>query len=201
MPRRWGINTRQWAYRYLVLRDGERCARCFNIPTAQNKLDIDHRDGDSHNNDPDNLRLLCRPCNVILENKGRVLQVSPSDQNERERNQGKPATAIVKEAISYPEGSPEMQANYLYELDFRNWLLSKIRDQGGFSREDAINAGAEIVGCSPSTTGKYLAKLVSSEGPLIESRDMLGSKILQLKDHLRESPLTLIDLDKQGRQQ
>ena len=46
MPRRWGTKTRTWAYRFLVLRDGELCARCFEIPTTLNALDIDHINGD-----------------------------------------------------------------------------------------------------------------------------------------------------------
>lgn len=46
MPRRWGINAGLWAYRFLVLRDGEQCARCYEIPTTQNDLDIDHIDGE-----------------------------------------------------------------------------------------------------------------------------------------------------------
>lgn len=198
-PRRFGKNTRLWVYRYLVLRDGEQCARCFNIPTPQNTLygtlDIDHIDGNPFNWDTNNLRLLCHPCNVTLENKARVLEIPPSDQVERERNQGKPATRVIKEAVPYKQGSPEMQASYLCELDYRTWILGKIRELGGFPRPDAINAGAEIVGCSPSTTTKYLAKLSSSEGPLQETRDMLGDVILELKDHLKEAPRVLFHLE------
>ena len=84
-PRRWGTNARAWAYRYLVLRDGEHCAICHarpttqntpttpdsttqNSSTTQNTLDIDHIDGDPNNNHPDNLRLLCRQCNVATSN-------------------------------------------------------------------------------------------------------------------------------------
>jgi len=174
-PRRWGINTRLWAYRFLVLRDGEQCARCFNIPTAQNELDIDHIDGDPNNNDPDNLRLLCRKCNVTLENQRRAGRTPPSDQYvcEREGKEGKASTRISRDIVNYKEGSQEMQANFLFELDFRRWLIGNIREQGGYPKTDAIASGAELVGCSPSTTSRYLTKLTSKEGPLKESKNRL----------------------------
>lgn len=198
MPRRYGVNTRLWVYRYLVLRDGEQCARCFETPTTQNKLDIDHIDGDHWNHDPDNLRLLCRSCNVALENSarpGRSPDLAPSAQKERERAEGKAATRVVREAVDYRQGEASMQANFLFEVDFRKWLLEKVQDKGGFPKQDAINAGAEVVGCSPSTTTKYLSKLTSSEGPLQEVRDMLGETHLVLKEHLKEKPRFIIDLD------
>ena len=204
MPRRWGINTRLWAYRFLCLRDGEQCARCFNIPTAQNDtLDIDHVDGDDWNNDPDNLQLLCRSCNVIKENKRRAGGAPPSDQYacEREGKEGKAQTRVSKDIVNYKEGSTEMQANFLFELDFRKWLLGKIRDQGGYPKLDAIASGAEVVGCSPSTTARYLTKLTSNEGPLWERKDMLGDLMLVMKDHLKPEATILVDLDRWQTQQ
>jgi len=44
--------------------------------------------------------------------------------------------------------------------------------------------GAEIVGCSPTTTARYLAKLTSPSGPLEETTDSLGHRVLVLKEHL-----------------
>ena len=82
-PRRLGKMSRIFCYRWLVLRDGERCSRCFEIPTTRNEntetqsLEIDHIDGNEHNWEEDNLRLLCKSCNVTLENQSRTL---PSDQ-------------------------------------------------------------------------------------------------------------------------
>lgn len=195
MPRRYGVNTSLWVYRYLVLRDGEQCARCFEIPTAQNKLERDHVDGNPHNHDPANLRLLCKRCNVTLSNKARVFTTPSSAQKEREAAEGKSATRIVREAVNYKHGAPEMQANFLFEVDFRNWLLAKVKDLGHYPRADAIAGGAEVVGCSPSTTTKYLAKLVSSEGPLKETKDMLGDIQLELKAHLEPEPAIRLNLD------
>src|SRR4030042_6935019 len=126
MPRGWGSNPRLWAYRYLVLRDGEQCQLCKKIPTTQNGLDIDHIDGDKNNYVPPNLRLLCRSCNVALGNQARLHKKSnlgPSDRGEREREEGNPSTRLVREAVDYKGGSVEMQASFLFELDYREGVL------------------------------------------------------------------------------
>jgi hypothetical protein len=159
-----------------VLRDGEHCKICLAIPTTQNGLDIDHIDGDKTNGDPRNLRLLCRSCNVSEENKSRAQ--CPSDQGEREREEGQPNTRLAKEAVDYKGGSIEMQACFLFELDYRDWVLKEVKQKGAFLKKEAIFAGAEIVGCSPTTTSKYLAKLTSSAGPIQEYKDKLGDTLL-----------------------
>lgn len=209
MPRRWGTKTRTWAYRFLVLRDGELCARCFEIPTTLNALDIDHINGIPWDDDPDNLRLLCRRCNVTLENQARVTRnhkEPPSDQREsekveRERREGQSATRIVREEVNYRQGEVSMQANALFEVSFRSWLIPLIREGGHYLKTDAVAAGAEQVGCSPLTTSRYLAKLTSSSGPLEEVKDLLGNMMLQLKAHLREEPRTILNLDPVPRSQ
>jgi len=198
-----------WAYRFLVLRDGERCARCYEIPTTPNTLDIDHIDDDHWNNHPENLRLLCRACNVTLENKRRVLPTPqndpPSDKcvGERQRAQGQPSTQVVRGAVDFSQGEPTMQANFLYELDFRRWVLSQVQEKGYVPKLDTIAAGAEVVGCSPATSARYLLKLTSSVGPLQEIRDMLGGMMLTWKNGLKpeEEFRELIDLDKLAREE
>ena len=175
MPRRWAPETRAWAYRYLVLRDGELCQICRRVPTTFYGLDIDHLDGNKHNNNEWNLRLLCRRCNVALENQHRAK--CPSVQREREY----PRTRVVKQAVPYRDGSPEMQANFLYEMDYRKFLLAYITEHGFLPKKEAINAGAEVVGCNPTTASKYLAKLTSLFGPLAQSKDMLGDDVIVLK--------------------
>lgn len=175
MPRRWATQTRYWVYRFLVLRDGEVCQECGKIPTTRNSLDIDHMDGNPHNNEESNLRLLCRECNVARENKRR--SAPPSVQEEREN----PRTRVLKQAIPYHEGSAEMQANFLFEVDYRSWLVQFVREFGFITKKEAINAGAEIVGCNPTTSAKYLAKLTSLAGPLVETKDMVGDVVIILK--------------------
>lgn len=202
-PNRFQANTRLWVYRYLVLRDGEMCARCYERPAAnngsaaKNGLEIDHIDGNPYNNDPDNLRLLCKSCNIALRNKQR-----PPDSAkcvcERERKEGKASTRVTREALDYraPEAPVTMQANFLYELDFRRWLLGVIQERGFITKQDAIAAGAEVVGCSPATTERYLRKLTSSAGVLNEVRDMLGDTVLTWKPGIKPEETIKIDLDK-----
>ena len=266
-PRRWTRNIRAWAYRYLVLRDGEQCAICQATPTTpnrssttqnenhsrttpvvssttqntipttqsknnprtspivsstaqrqlaprtnrpsktssttrnanylratpivssttQNTLDIDHIDGDPKNDNPDNLRLLCRRCNVATSNKSNPRKSYSSDLCVcvRERKEGKPGTRIARDDVDYRRASPEMQANLIYEDTFRRWLLATISAQGFYYRTAAINEGAELIGCSPATTGRYLAKLTSRSGPIAETKDALGHTVLMLKPHLQ----------------
>jgi len=175
MPRRWATQTRYWAYRFLVLRDGELCQTCGEIPTTRNGLDIDHIDGAEHNNEESNLRLLCRTCNVARENRRRAK--NPSVQEEREN----PRTRVLKQAIPYHEGSAEMQANFLFEVDYRSWLLKFIDESEFITKKEAINAGAEMVGCNPTTSAKYLAKLTSLAGPLTETKDMVGEVVITFR--------------------
>ena len=173
MPRRWATDTRKWAYNYLSLRDGNYCQLCRYVPTTRYGLDIDHIDRNKNNNVSSNLRLLCHSCNVSDENKKRRKIPSVA---EREREN--PSTRIVKSSVVYRDGSAEMQANYLFELDYRNWLNDYIDENGFIPKKEAINAGAEVVGCNPTTSAKYLAKLTSIVGPLAEMKDMLGEVII-----------------------
>ena len=161
MPRRFSTETRTWIYRYLVLRDGEKCAICDYVPTTFYSLDIDHIDNNKLNNVESNFQLLCRSCNVAKENTHRV---------GRPKATKGPCvcvcadTDVMKKAIPYAEASAEMRANAQYETAFRAWTLSYIKEHGHISKVDAVNAGAELCGCNPSTSGRYLAKLTSIAG-------------------------------------
>ena len=181
MPRRFSSETRKWIYNFLVLRDGEKCAICGSIPTTRNTLDIDHIDSNPHNNVQSNLRLACRSCNVARENKRRARK-RPSDQGEREREN--PNTRVFKLAVPYGNGSPEMQANACYEIPYRAWVIGYVMEHEFITKTDAINAGAEIVGCNPTTARKYLDKLTSMIGPLVESKDATGQTVISLKEEL-----------------
>jgi hypothetical protein len=78
-----------------------------------------------------------------------------------------------------------MQANLLYEVPFRRWLMRKVTTQGSYDRTTAIAEGAERVGCSPLTPARYITKLTSPSGPLTETDDTLHHRILILKPHLQ----------------
>jgi len=180
MVKRLSFNTRLWAYRYLVALDGEFCQVCGKIPTALFGLEIDHIDGNPNNWKPENLRLLCKNCNVSLGNKSRT-RVPAEREREREIIDGKPATRIAKEDANYRQGSPEMKANLLFEVTFRRWLLGEINTGEAISKQEAIQSGAELVGCSPLTTRRYLEKLTCKAGCLKEEKDLHGHPYLVMK--------------------
>ena len=71
-----------------------------------------------------------------------------------------------------------MQANFLFEIDYRSWLLKFMDEYEFITKKEAINAGAEVVGCNPTTSAKYLAKLTSLAGPLCETKDMTGEVVI-----------------------
>lgn len=59
--------------KYLIEKFGAVCAECGQIDSWNNKplvLQLDHVDGDSDNNYPKNLRLLCPNCHTQTENFG-----------------------------------------------------------------------------------------------------------------------------------
>ena len=147
-------------------------------------LEIDHIDGNFRNNSEENFRLLCKSCNVAESNRRR----SPSDLRvcvqKRRRAEGNSATRVARAAVDYSKGDAAMQANNVFEVRFRNWLLAIIAGTDHLSKEDVINSGAEITGCSPSTAARYLSKLTSSAGPLREILDLTGRAVVALKPEL-----------------
>uniref|UniRef100_A0A6M3ILY0 Putative homing endonuclease n=1 Tax=viral metagenome TaxID=1070528 RepID=A0A6M3ILY0_9ZZZZ len=191
MPNRWKTGERAWAYQYLAERDGEICQKCHGGITEKGALDIDHIDGKKTNNDPRNLRLLCRSCNVAMGNKARSRRRAAealSIEKEALRTEGRPETRIVRQIVDFrgDESPTSMQANQLYETDFRVWLLSYLRANHFILQEDAVNGGAEAVGCSPQTARRYIAKLTSITGPLNRHRDKLKNTLITFKDEFKE---------------
>ena len=105
-------------------------------------------------------------------------------EEERERTEGKPGTRIVRQVVDYSDARAPvtMQANSLYEVDFREWLLKTVRERRMYLKADAVNAGAEMVGCSPETAKRYIAKLASPTGPLRETKDKVGGWMLTFRE-------------------
>jgi hypothetical protein len=97
-------------------------------------------------------------------------------------------TTLAKDLIPYFRGSPEMQANGIYERRLRAWLIVHIHQYQAITLKEAINLGAEVVGASPVTITRYIAKMTSMYGPLAEDQDLFDEPTLVLK------PLPLIPL-------
>lgn len=178
---------RFWAYRFLVARDGERCLICQKGPAAKRQLEIDHIDNNPLNDNPDNLCLLCGSCNkkfltVSLPVKKKcIIKAKKVCLCVSEREKSVASTLIVKSQVDYVKGSPEMQANDFFELDFRTWVLKQVRTYGNYPKAEAINSGAEIVGCSVVTSRRYLEKLLSAGGVLEEYRNPLRQTMLRFQ--------------------
>ena len=183
MPNRYQINQHRIIYSFLAARDGEYCLICG--PGKQHKkLEIDHGDGDPDNWSPPNLHLLCRKHNLELRSVPVKKHLSTirgyvtKNEIAREKQNSLPLTKLVRDLVDYRQGSPEMQANSYFELQYREWVLGELSRLGSMKMDDAIYGGAEVVGCSPVTTGRYLKKLTSVLGVLQEGKDGYGNKII-----------------------
>ena len=209
MPNRFQIQTYDWVYRFLTLKYGEKCLICEQAP-PKIKLEVDHADGNCLNNDPENLHLLCHKCNLELRNwpakdhlelikmysaknervSERVENINHNGNQENGKNnhhngnghniQGN--TALNKYLLDYNTGSLEMKANSIFETNFRVWIISVIKEKGSYPKKQAVNAGAEFIGCNIQTIGRYLDKLTSDTGILTESSDSLHRTVIKLKE-------------------
>ena len=171
MPARYTKRERKIIYQFLVQRDEERCQECGESPPDV-LLEVDHKDGEYRNHDPANLRLLCRSCN--RRDGVRRRQISVSSRLSEFVCVGRVeelATFKARELLDYQRGSLEMKANDIYEVPFINWLYVHLGQHGQILWTDAADGGAQAVGCSPSSTERYLKKLTSFEGPLTRVRN------------------------------
>jgi hypothetical protein len=107
-------------------------------------------------------------------------------ERERERNEGHLSTRVVREMVDFSEGSPEMQANSLYEKAFRRFVLDEVRLKCKIAMKDAIGSGSEVCGCSVITAKRYIEKLVSPKGNLQIVIDSADVKWLTWKERLTE---------------
>jgi len=74
--------------RYLIDRDGEQCSECcwsmVNVKTGTCPIEIEHVDGNSENNAPWNVKLLCPNCHSLTSTY-RALNRGNGRQWRRER--------------------------------------------------------------------------------------------------------------------
>ena len=186
MANRFQVKQHEIAYRFIAARDGEYCLKCKRKPLTI-PLQIDHADNKPDNWDPENLHLLCQKHNLefrgkpAAEHKRLIRDYSAKNERERARERGRENTHLVKDMVDFRNASPEMKANSYYETQYREWVLRVIREGKFITKVEAVNSGAEVVGCSPLTANRYLAKLASSVGPLKESKDATGTVIISFK--------------------
>jgi hypothetical protein len=189
MPNRFQEAQHNLAYNFICKNDGEYCLACYiekglkHKPPAI-KLQIDHADNNPSNWSPYNLHFLCQTHNLkmrkltSIEHKKLIENYSAKNERVRARENFNIPTILAKEIIDYTNGSPEMQANSLFEQKWLDFMHAWIRTNGSIPKEEAINSGALIAGCNPSTTTRYLSKYTASLSCFKISRDSSGAKIV-----------------------
>ncbi len=87
-------------------------------------------------------------------------------QKQRERNktpeQMNP-TEQLREVVNYAEGSTEMQANNLCEVEFGKWVKRHIGSEGQIEYRACLNLGAYKMGCGQQAIRRYLDKLIAGK--------------------------------------
>jgi hypothetical protein len=195
LPNRFQTNVREWIYKYLATRDGEKCLLCGAAP-GREPLEIDHADGNEINDAADNLHLLCKPCNLRLrklspkEHARLMHDHSAINVCEREREHGDLATELAKQHIDYSEGPTTMQAAGYFEVKFRRFALEEVARVGVIPKADLIYSGAEVCGCSPISAERYLSKLVSSAGALKVIRGTSNELLVTHRGPMPAKPLS-----------
>lgn len=186
MPGRFPKAARAVIYPFLVSRvGGERCEICGKGP-PERPLEIDHRDGNKNNGHRDNLRLLCKPCNVAQENRRRARpQRRPSDQT-LSLSLSPPHTlpnigAMVHHLADYKSGSAQMQARMFFWEPFTQWVAMLLSEHGQVTWDQIVYGSPNIIGCAPSTAEDMLKSLTSWTGPFIVVTDLTGAKAVQLR--------------------
>jgi 5-methylcytosine-specific restriction endonuclease McrA len=188
--RRWGANIYGIVFALLVSRDGAYCALCG----ALNDLQIEHLDSNIHNHAPENLRLLCRNCNLEIRNvseaKKRALIDSAINLREREKKLSSPddieqsrlnALKIAGKPTDKAEYST-IEANATYERRFRKYVYDTVKAVKSIYKKELILSGAEYCDCSQQSTARYLEKMTSSKGDFVEYKTPAGAVIMFKSD-------------------
>jgi len=130
----------------LAFRDGEKCNSC----SANDKeLVIDHIDGNRQNENPANLRLLCRSCN----RKNLIELHSSISEREREKTADEDGAERM---------GPELKIALDKEPIYVQFLYDNLDRPSGLTFWDALYEGADRIGISPITARRYLLKKLAT---------------------------------------
>jgi hypothetical protein len=196
MPKIQTKAQRRGLYEIIAKAEGEQCLvhkieKGIRVGPPRRRLVIEHSDNNEKNWAWGNIHLACYSCNKKLEklnvhDKISLLR-SYSDQLERERErEGLPTwKTVLRDAIPYEDGSPEMQARRRYEPRWERYALKKIKENGSILRKDLIAGGAKYSGCATNTSINYLIRHTGPEGPLKEDYDDDGNKIIRFLENPR----------------
>jgi hypothetical protein len=179
----------QYAYLYVAQRDGEHCCICGREP-PKFKLQIEHINRNTSDNDPVNFKLLCQPCNLAVRKmtpaaKAKLFVKHTSSWGrggEGGRGKAQTAASVNRKLFDTGNGSIEMRLNSVIEPQYREWLVNFLKEAGIIRKFDAEVAGADIVGCSQKTTKRYLEKMLNPiTGVVVEDTDAFGVRIIKLR--------------------
>jgi hypothetical protein len=192
MPKRFTKKERKIIYGFLSQRDGEHCDLCGSTP-PEVFLEVDHKEGTYLDYSPEKLRLLCKSCNRADGNRRRQRQSDKSPTKSvprvsmREWGRSSQSPSTLKDTLDYQSGPVEMQANELFEGDFRNWLFAYLKENGSIDWDEAIHSGAQFVDCSSQSTERYLKKLTSLEGPLCKVKGSSRKWLVEFREERSDS--------------
>jgi hypothetical protein len=181
--------------------EGEKCAACgwrpgdkpteaqLGFPENLQEIQLNHRDENPNNNNPSNLNLLCKSCN--LRGVGNVMvDVTKAAVDGRPKGSGGPAPSLrgvdsvcvskkeimredeearMREAERvevYKDGPSVMKVNIRAEREWLALMYREIGDKGSIPKVRALNEFARLVQINPETTRKYLLKYATS-GPFM----------------------------------
>lgn len=198
MPKRMSEKERRVLIQAVIIRDGDICKLCHETPVRAKTLD--HVNGKPRDNRPENLVLLCRPCNTAEGNRARrgCRLLTPSTLAEfsaaahetlvnTSSGRALPDQSVARVTCESERvrdgagidrrgwGPSEEAANLVMEPTYRLWLYRWVKQHGYISRQDAIDAGAEYLDqtvgrASQQTIERYFRKAISSAGWLEERR-------------------------------
>jgi hypothetical protein len=140
---------RKRIYAMICRRDGEKCF-IGGEPLRSESAVIDHWDNDNHNENANNLHLLCRSMNAVKNPRGRGLKNKILSSMRVNGNEQENLNSRLKSA--------ELTKNERTEPTFRHYLFAEVSRHGRVKLEDIIDEGAAYADCSQETIRRYLRK-------------------------------------------